>query len=360
MAPDGEVLFVNSALVAMTGLAAEDLIGEHVSRLMPTPARRRIEVVSWLKRWADDPDPDQLRYLNLELVTRDGENRLVNVRASRHQDDGRTTFVVLLRDVTAEHHTVTELRHAQLVTNRILAIGEDAVICLDGHHQISYWNAAAAKLFGYARDEAIGQTLALILPSDTHDRHEKMITAFEDSADASRLMGERTEVWGRTKDGRILPLEVAITKTTVEGEVILSAQIRDISRRKHTEAALAASEARFRAVFEHAFEAMVLLDSTGQVIEINDSAQRLLSAYTPGRLFWELNWWGDADDGGGRDALRSAVTDCRNGRVIRSRISLPATGHSSREIDFSMLPIHDGDGELTWIIAEGRDITPVT
>jgi len=307
MGPDGEILFINPALTAMTGFLSGDLVGGPVSRLMPTPDRRRVDVVGWLRRWADDPNPQQLRYLNLELATRSGETRLVSVRVSRHADDEAVYFLVLLRDVTEEHEAAAARRHSQLVTNRILAIGGDAVLCLDPDHRISYWNRAAEVLFGYREEEVIGEPLSLLLPEGLASQHETWIDEFDQSADAARLMGERAEVRGRTRDGRIVPLEVAITKTTVEGEILLGAQIRDISERKRAQAELAASEARFRAVFEHAMEAMALLDREGRVLEINRAAQDMLPAYSPDKLLWELDWWGDGVDEAARQRLRAAI-----------------------------------------------------
>ncbi|XOV86497.1 MAG: PAS domain S-box protein [Pseudomonadota bacterium] len=360
MAPDGQILFVNPALTALAGYEAADLVGQHVRQLMPAQARRRVDVVAWLQRWAVDPNPAQLRFLKLELLTGAGDTRLVNVRVSRHNRADSPYFLVLLRDVTEEHESNAELRHTQLVTSRILAIGADAVLCLGADHRITYWNQAAEKLFGYERVDAIGQPLSLILPEGLVDQHDHWIRQFERSAEATRLMGERAEVRGRTRDGRILPLEISITKTTVEGSIILGAQIRDISDRKRSEEAVRASEARFRAIFEHAVEAMALLDPTGRVVELNAAGHAMLPVFDDNRMLWELDWWGGASADAARDSLRLAVTAAGRGERIAARVVLgPNTGQGTREIDFSLIPVIGPDGNPDWIIAEGRDITPV-
>lgn len=353
----GEIVFANRALTRLTGFSADEVIGKDVSILLPTPERRRVQVKEWLARWADDPDAESLRYLNLEAATKSGEARLVSLRVSKHEGGDEPLFLVVLRDVTAQHETVAQLRHAQLVTNRILAIGEDGVLSIDPSHRITYWNGTAERIFGYSEREVLGKPISVILPEDVASRHEAMINEFAASTSASRLMGQRGEIRGRHKDGHLIPLEASITKTTIDGELVLSAQVRDISARKAAEAAVKQSEARFRAVFEHALEAMALLAPDGRVLEINSAAAQLLPTVPVDAFFWELDWWrGDASEAQ-RGELKANVERCRSGEVIRARTTLEGADGADHEIDFSLLPVTAGDGEVIYIIAEGRDLT---
>jgi PAS domain S-box-containing protein len=352
----GEIAFANLALTELTGFQSGDLIGENVSKLLPTPERRRVQVIEWFARWADDPNPDQLRYLNLELVTRSGETRLVSVRVSRHEQQGETWFLVVLRDVTSQHETVAALRHAQLVTNRILAIGEDAVLSIGDDQRITYWNPTAEKVFGYTEAEILGQPLSKLLPPDVADRHDALAKEFSESNEASRLMGERGEITGIHKSGRAIPLEASITKTTIDGVTVLSAQIRDITKRKLAERALRESEARFRAVFENALEAMALLTPDGEVLEINAAARELLPDFNASIMFWELDWWPGQPDAHhlqqSKDTLKQNVLRCATGEVIRTRTTLEQPD-GDVEVDFSLLPVKAQD-QVVYIVAEGR------
>ncbi len=351
---EGEIAFINASLAELSGYSNDELIGQHVTKLMPQPERRRLDVVRWLTRWADDPDPEQLRYLTLELAVKSGANLMISVRVSRHESEGGPWFLIVMRDVTSEHDTQAKLRHAQLITNRILAIGEDAVISIDADYKIDYWNRRAVFLFGYTEEEALGQPLSLILPDRFADSHDRFIGEFVKGTEASRLMGQRGEIVGRHKSGREIPLEAAITKTMIEGDMILSAQVRDITERKKAEAAIKASEARFRSLFENAFEAMVLLDATGWVLEINEAARELLPDFNANKYFWELNWWGaeGAELEEFSENLKQTVQDVQSGEKVRTEVQL-----GSRKIDFSLIPVTDTDGVLDFIIAEGRDIT---
>jgi len=359
----GEILFVNRALESLAGFPGDELVGENVSKLMPTPERRRVQVIDWLARWAEDPNPDQLRYLNLEVVTSSGDVRLVSVRVSKHHEGDDAWFLIVLRDVTSQHETVAAMRHAQLVTNRIIAIGEDAVISIDEESRITYWNPRAEQIFGYRQDEMLGRPVNILLPDALAAKHAAQITEFAGGKEASRLMGERGEITGKRKDGSLVPLEVSITKTTIDNQIVLSAQIRDITERKRTQAALRDSEARFRAVFENAVEAMALLTPDGKVLEINSAARQMLPASEASQLFWELDWWGSGVDAGqlqqSRENLKANVQRCAAGEPIRVRVSLAGQGGHAREIDFSLIPVSPEGAGVTYILAEGRDITSV-
>ena len=137
--------------------------------------------------------------------------------------------------------------------------------------------------------------------------------------------------------------------------------------RKQAEKQLLESELRFRAIFDNALEAMVLLSPQGKVIEINDATKVLLgeqenAAAIAGRFFWNLDWWKEITD---ELELQEAQTNLREnierailGESIRTQVSLSTNAGQQRQIDFSLLPIIDPDGNVTYIIAEGRDITP--
>ena len=72
---DGELLYLNQAVQDLTGFLPDELQGQHVSVLMPSSPHRRVDALTWLSRWSDNPDPSELRYLTLDGVTKSGEKK---------------------------------------------------------------------------------------------------------------------------------------------------------------------------------------------------------------------------------------------------------------------------------------------
>ena len=355
--PSGEIVFFNDSASKQSGFSNDDMLGNHISQLLPESNRRKVDVVSWLKRWAEEPNPEQLRYLSLRGVTKNGDERRYQVRVSKFEDQSDVYFAVVLRDITEEQEQTTRLRHDQLVTNRIIAIGEDAVLSIDSEENICLWNKKAEELFGYTENEILGKKLNTLIPERYRDTHAKDLQSFATDKTPSKHMGKRGEIVGLHKSGAVLPLEASITKTYIDNKQIMSAQIRDISERKLAQQVLQDKESRFRAIFDYAVSAIALLDATGLVLEINSAARELLpldEAIEDKRL-WELAWWDEAGSSERMNVLKDNVAEAIQGLTVRTRTEL-ATSRGTLEIDFSLIPVTDDKKQLIYIIAEARKL----
>jgi PAS domain S-box-containing protein len=124
----------------------------------------------------------------------------------------------------------SSLTGAQL--SGILSIADDAVICVDGAQRIILFNQGAERVFGWSKKEARGQPLNLLLPPRYHASHGKHIENFDKSGQSARKMGERQAIFAIRKDGTEFPAEASISKLEVEGEMIHTVILRDISARK--------------------------------------------------------------------------------------------------------------------------------
>jgi PAS domain S-box-containing protein len=364
---DGTIIYFNKASESLTEYRAAEVLGQNVTLLIPKPARQRVNVVEWLDRWARHPDSAQLQFLHLTGRTRSGLELSFSVRVSSFGAKDAPYFAIVFRDISQELQTQTDLKQAHLLTRRILAISEDAVLTVNDQQEIQYWNRKAEETFGYTADEILGKQLSVLIPQGLHDSHRKHIETFVKGKTASRMMGERGEITGLHKEGHSIALEASITKTVIDGKTVLSAHLRDISDRKQSEQELLESELRYRAIFDNALEAMALLSPEGKVIEFNDATTKLLGDHkgtstTGNSYFWELDWWKEITNQAElqqvRHQLRQNVERAMLGESIRTQVSLYVASGQQRQIDFSLLPVIDPNGKVTYIIAEGRDITP--
>jgi PAS domain S-box-containing protein len=154
-------------------------------------------------------------------------------------------------------------------------------------------------------------------------------------------------------------MEVAITKVTVGGHTTFTAHMRDISARQAAEARLRESERRFRAIFEHAFEAMGLLSPDGTVLEINRAGRLLTEGQTQltGLPLWDLPWAGSdlEPDDAARQRLKAAVADAARGDPVRYTADIRQPGGAPpRQIDIALTPVKDERGHVLYIVPEGR------
>jgi PAS domain S-box-containing protein len=120
----------------------------------------------------------------------------------------------------------------------ILDIAEDGIITVNGRQEIVLFNRGAAKIFGYAPGEALGQSLDLVIPPRFHQAHRGHMADFARAEVTARLMGERRAVYGLHKDGSEFPAEISISKLEADGKTLYTAIVRDITERKEHEKAL--------------------------------------------------------------------------------------------------------------------------
>ncbi len=114
-------------------------------------------------------------------------------------------------------------------------IAADAFICVDAEQRIIFFNRGATEIFGYTAAEVMRQPLELLLPARARAAHAGHIDAFARSGNQARLMGERREVFGLRKSGEEFPAEASIAKVEVDGDVVFSVALRDITERRRFE-----------------------------------------------------------------------------------------------------------------------------
>ncbi|WCS28849.1 EAL domain-containing protein (plasmid) [Methylobacterium sp. NMS14P] len=120
---------------------------------------------------------------------------------------------------------------------QIAGTSPDGIICADQHGRITFWNAAAARIFGHAADEAVGQHIDLIVPERMRGGHEGSLRRLADGIPGP-LIGRTVELFGCRRDGHEFPIELSLS-TWREGEAAAFGAIaRDVSDRHATEGRL--------------------------------------------------------------------------------------------------------------------------
>jgi PAS domain S-box-containing protein len=265
----GAVLLMNPVAEELTGWTTAEAKGRPLKEIFPIVNERT-------RQPAEDPCDKVLstgRIVGLAnhtvLISRHGSERPIDDSAAPIINEaGEILGVVLVfRDAT-------EIRRAQENAERLAAIvehSEDAIIGKDLNGTITSWNAAAERLYGFTPQEAVGQPITLIVPSD---RQAELKTIMERLIRGERV--EHLETIRLKKDGTRTDVSLTVSPIkNVYGEVIGASKIaRDIGERKRTEEALRTSEARKAAFFRTALDCIISMDHEGRVLEFNPAAER--------------------------------------------------------------------------------------
>ena len=173
--------------------------------------------------------------------------------------------------MTATHHFRPDDESSGLL-RAIIESSDDAIIgkALDG--TIVSWNGGAERMYGYTRAEAVGQSIALIIPEADRDELRRVLGEIQ----AGRRVPSHETV-RLTRDGRRLNVSLTVSPILdIHGRAVgASAIARDITDAKRVQAALAASEERYRSIVDSAVDAILVIDSRGRVEAFSAAAQRL-------------------------------------------------------------------------------------
>jgi two-component system sensor kinase FixL len=167
--------------------------------------------------------------MEYRLRRKDGEYRwVVDSGAPRFAPDG--TFLGYIGSCI----DITERKQAQDRFRLVVEASPTGIVLVDAQGRIVLVNARAEKLFGYGREELIGQPIELLVPERFRE-HSAHRACFHATPEAW-AMGAGRELFGRRKDATEFPVEIGTSPIqSLEGTLILSA-IVDITERKQAEA----------------------------------------------------------------------------------------------------------------------------
>ena len=163
----------------------------------------------------------------------------------------------------------------------LLESAPDATIVADAAGRIILVNAQTEKLFGYAREEMLGQTVEMLVPERLRGAHAGHRAAYQ-RAPQLRPMGSGRDLTGRRKDGSEFPVEISLSPVTTDDGILVCAAIRDSSERRQREAELVQARAdaegasrRLQTLIEATPLAIVELDRAGLVHSWNPAAEKM-------------------------------------------------------------------------------------
>jgi PAS domain S-box-containing protein len=232
LAPDGTLLEANQSALQLVAARREDLIGRPF----------------WETPWwtADREQQQRLK----DAIASAASGHFVRFEATHPAADGRTVHVdfsltpvrdargpvVYLvpegRDITDRKRLEAGLRVSEARLSGLVSIASDAIVSIDEHQRIVLYNQGAQHIFGWKRDEVLGEPLDRLIPPRFWDIHRQHVQDFEKEPAPTRHMAHRRAgIFGLRKNGQEFPAEASISKIEVEGKHLFTVVLRDVSER---------------------------------------------------------------------------------------------------------------------------------
>lgn len=230
-APDGIITIDERGIIEMFNPAAEhifgftsqEVVGNNVTMLMPSPYR-------------DEHDGYMARYLST------GQSRIIGIgrEVQGRRKDGtifplylsvgeirlgdRLMFTGILQDIT-------QRKRAEQTLSTVLDTVGEGIVTADHTGTIVMVNREAQRIWGYEQEQLVGQSLQMLMPQEYRAAHRAGMERYLQTGEV-HVLGRRIELEGLKKDGSTFPLETQITETRIGEELLFTAAVRDISRRR--------------------------------------------------------------------------------------------------------------------------------
>ncbi|MGA2844593.1 MAG: PAS domain S-box protein [Candidatus Acidiferrales bacterium] len=233
---DGAIVLLNLQAEKQFGYRRDELVGQKVKNIIPEGFAERL--VADRLRSAEDALAQQIG-TGIELTGRrkNGSEFPIEIMLSPLESTEGILVTAAIRDISVRKDAERHLAQMEGRYRGLLEAAPDAMVVVNQAGQIVLLNVQAEKQFGYRRDELVGQKVKNIIPEGFAER--LLADALRSAEDAlAQQIGTGIELNGRRKNGSEFPIEIMLSPLESAEGILVTAAVRDITKRKKAEAHL--------------------------------------------------------------------------------------------------------------------------
>jgi len=235
---DGRLTFANSLYAKTLGRPMEELLGKTDHDLFPQELAdkyraddRRVTETGCLFETVEEhqtPRGERLFVQVLKCPVLDSKGTIVGTQ-------------VIFWDVTARKRAEEALQNSERRYRQFTEGSQDAIVVANQRGEITLFNAAAQKFFGYSEAEVLGLQVTILMPGEFQESHREGFARYLATRQA-RVVGRTVELRGRRKNGEVFHLDLSLTTLDLPEGVSFLAAIRDTTERHRMQARVMQSE----------------------------------------------------------------------------------------------------------------------
>lgn len=249
---EGNIIFWNSASTKIFGYTKKEALGRPLTIIMPNEMHELHE--TGMKSFFRTGKKKIIgQTLVLDAKKKNGSLVPVELSLSDFTYNNEKAVFGIIRDISE-----------RVNQNTLLEATHDSIIGANKMGLISFWNRGSEELFGFSKEEVMGQSLTIIMPEEMHGLHEEGIRRHFRTGE-KRIIGQTLELHGKRKDGTLVPIELSLASVENNEEVAVFAIIRNITDRKNNEKDII----DLSRIINTSPSCVKVLNSTGNLVRIN-------------------------------------------------------------------------------------------
>jgi PAS domain S-box-containing protein len=241
----GNIVRVNRSFLQMIGYQPEEVYGKHVMELSITEEgvykSTTGETVTVDEEFFNDARKathekllKEGKVANWETYYLRKDGKIVPVEMNLtfiyNEEEEVTGSVGIVRDITERKRGTASLKKSEQKYHNLIELASAGILVAE-NDTITQVNKTAEEIYGYGKDELLGQSPSILSPEKYKERHRKILLDILTSGKADKMIFEEE---GLRKDGSLVPIEISFT-LEVEKENMIIAVVRDVSERRKAE-----------------------------------------------------------------------------------------------------------------------------
>ena len=275
MGEGGTIELINLQTERLFGYKRAELVGKPIEVLIPE--RFRSTHVGHRSGFVHSPKSRPMGSgLELFGLRKDGTEFPIEISLSPLKTDAGTLVSSSIRDVS-------ERKRAEQKFRSLLESAPDAIVIVDLSGRIVIVNAQTEKVFGFQREELLGQFVDVLVPKRLRAQHKVHRESYSHGP-KPRNMGPGLDLYGLRRDGSEFPVEISLSPLETEDGTLVSAAIRDITERRRAEATARLASDRLLSAVESIQGMLALYDAEDRLVLCNSACRELLGRGTGGPI----------------------------------------------------------------------------
>ncbi|PYF79603.1 MULTISPECIES: PAS domain S-box protein [Marinomonas] len=256
------VTFFNPAAEKLWGYSRKEVIGQNVAMLIPHELRANHDgYVQHHRDSGDDKIVGSSR--EVQLQRKDGVRVWVQLSLSQVLVGKQKHYTAFVREVTNE-------RREQEITRQTLEQALDAVVCIDLKNCVTLYNKAAEKLWGYTKEEVIGNNVKMLVPAAIQSQHDELIDRNRRTG-VDKIVGTSREIKIERKDKQVVWGQLSLSKIELDEGTLYTAFVKDVTE----EVKQRAEREMLSLVANETDNAVIITNASGLIEYVNQGFERL-------------------------------------------------------------------------------------
>ncbi|OOE39800.1 hypothetical protein BZG00_07805 [Salinivibrio kushneri] len=338
-----QVIYFNDAAESLWGYQRSEVMGNNVKMLVPSEIRASHDSFIEHHRTTNQ-DRIVGTSRDVQLERKDGSRVWVNISLNQIKHRGKSTYTAFVHDISAQ-------KQAQEIVNQTLDQALDAVVTIDGNNIVTFANRSAERLWGYTRDEMLGNNVKMLVPEQHRHEHDELVNKNRRTG-INKIVGSTREVPVVRKNGEHRWGSFSISKIELDNEIQYTAFVKDV-----TEEVERREEFKMLSmVADETDNSVIITDADGCTRYVNQGFEKL-TGYTMSDMRGKKP--GTMLQGPGTDAETVAKISqkLKNREPFYDELLNYNKQGEAYWISVSINPIFDDNGHLSSFISIQADIT---